>query len=121
MQRTMLVHVPSLAVSWSMRPITTRHQLRTRIVPPPCEERLSAAPRLTNPAPPLRSEGYSGPQPCALRFVTPAKPAGMFSHPPGEFHSHTSRGEPAGLAAVTWPALAEPFPRRERLLDVSLV
>src|SRR5262252_695011 len=44
-----------------MRPITTRHQLRTRIVPPPCEERLSAAPRLTNPAPPAPLRGVLWP------------------------------------------------------------
>ena len=35
-------------------------------------------------------------------FAKHAKHAGMFQHPRREFHSHTSRGEPAGLAAVTF-------------------
>ena len=57
---------------------------------------------LTNSPSPCCRPAPRCPRRARALFAKPAKPAGIFQHPRGEFHSHTSRGEPAGLAAVTF-------------------
>ena len=57
---------------------------------------------LTNSPSPCCRPAPRCPRRARALFAKHAKPAGIFQHPRGEFHSHTSRGEPAGLAAVTF-------------------